>query len=64
MKIVRRFAKSRRASLQRRPITTAKMNDEDTQTAAILSLDIQSRFVARCMISPSPYEGLIPSLNR
>jgi hypothetical protein len=63
MKIVRQLAKIRWASLQRRPVTTAKMKEEDTQTAAILSLDAQSRFVVRCMISPSPYEGLTPSLN-
>jgi hypothetical protein len=64
MKIVERFARNRRASFQRRPATTASMKDEDTQTAAILSLDVQSRFVARCMVSPSPYKGLTPSLNR
>ncbi len=64
MKIVGWFAENRRASLQRRPVTTARMKDEDTQTAAMLSLDVQSRFVVRCMISPSPSEGLTPSLNR
>jgi hypothetical protein len=64
MKIVEWFARNRWASLQRRPVTTARMKDEDTQTAAILSLDVQSRFVVRCMICPSPYEGLTPSLNR
>jgi hypothetical protein len=60
MKIKERLARSRRASSQRRPITTARMKEEDTQTAAILSLDVQSRFVVGCMIAPSPYEGLIP----
>ncbi len=64
MKIVEWFAENHRASLQRRPVTTARMKDEDTQTAAMLSLDVQSRFVVRCMISPSPSEGLTPSLNR
>lgn len=63
MKIVEQFARNRRASSQRRPATTARMKDEDTQTAAILSLDVQSRFVVRCMISPCPCEGLTPSLN-
>jgi hypothetical protein len=64
MKIVKRFAGNRKALFQRRPTTIARIKDEDTQTAAILSLDVQSRFVARCMISPSPYEGLTPPLNR
>ena len=64
MKIVERFTRNRRVSSQRRPATTARMKDEDTQTAAILSLDVQSRFVVRCMISPSRYKGLTPSLNR
>jgi hypothetical protein len=59
MKIKERLARSRRASSQRRPMTTARMKEEDTQTAAILSLDVQSRFVVGCMIAPSPYEGLI-----
>lgn len=63
MKIKERLARSRRASSQRRPVTIARMKDEDTQTAAMLSLDVQSRFVVRCMIAPSRNEGLAPPLN-
>jgi hypothetical protein len=58
MKIGERFARERRALFQRRPVTTANMKDEDTQTAAILSLDVQSRFVVRCMISPFSVRGI------
>jgi hypothetical protein len=58
MKIKERLARSRRASSQRRPITTARMKEEDTQTAAILSLDVQSRFVVGCMIAPLSVRGV------
>ena len=58
MKIVEWFARNRWALLQRRPVTTARIKDEDTQTAAILSLDVQSRFVVGCMIAPLSIRGV------
>jgi hypothetical protein len=64
MKIVERFAWNRRASFQRMPATTATMKEEDTQTAAMLSLAVQSRLDVRYIVAPLQSEGLSPSLNR
>lgn len=61
MKIVRRVARSCEASAQKRPATTATMKEEDTQTAAMLSLAVQSRLDVRYIVAPLLREGLIPS---
>jgi hypothetical protein len=42
----------------------ATMKEEDAQTAAMLSLAVQSRFEVRCMMGPLRSERLSPPLNR
>ena len=37
---------------QRSPATTAKIKEKETQTAAILSLAVQSKVEVRFMVSP------------
>ena len=34
------------------------MKEDDTQMAAMLSLDVQSRFDVRFIVAPFPYEGV------
>jgi hypothetical protein len=37
--------------------------EKETQTAAIFSLDVQSRFDVRFIFCPCPMKGFIPYLN-
>jgi hypothetical protein len=42
------------------PVKTAQIKENETQTAAMLSLDVQSRFDVRCIFAPFPVRRFRP----
>jgi hypothetical protein len=60
MRIVGGLPVAAEPSSQKRPTTMATMKEEDAQTAAMLSLAVQSRFEVRCMMAPFDQRGFLP----
>jgi hypothetical protein len=57
MTIEKRLAREPQILPQKRPATTARMKEEEAQTATMLSLAVQSRSDVRCIAAPFPYRG-------